>query len=142
MAISTYQIYLGVLQSGSNYKKLVDIKNFPDLGAEPELIETTTLSDEMQTNILGIQGADSLEFTANYDKTKFTEIKALEKNGSQQFAIFLGKTGENGIFGWTGGLRVRITGGEVNSVVEMAITCIASTPIRPIETATIELGEE
>lgn len=141
MAISTYQIYLGVLQSDSSYKKLVDIKNFPDLGAEPELIETTTLSDEMQTNILGIQGADSLEFTANYDKTKFTEIKALEKTDSQ-FAIFLGKTGENGIFGWTGGLRVRITGGEVNSVVEMAITCIASTPIRPIESATINLGEE
>ena len=48
MAISTYKIFLMMMQdSGSTYAKLVDIKDFPDLGGAPEMLETTTLSDKM-----------------------------------------------------------------------------------------------
>ena len=44
MAISTYKAFLMVKDSGS-YKKLIDIKEFPDLGGAPERLQTTTLSD-------------------------------------------------------------------------------------------------
>lgn len=50
--ISTYKVFL-MYYKGNQYEKLVDIKNFPDLGGTPETLETTTLSDKMQTNILG-----------------------------------------------------------------------------------------
>ena len=53
MAISTYKVFL-MKKSTSTYEKLVDIKEFPDLGGEPEMLETTTLSDNMQTYIAGI----------------------------------------------------------------------------------------
>ena len=68
MAISTYKIFL-MMKETSTYTKLVDIKDFPDLGGAPEMLETTTLSDKMQTYIPGIQSIDALEFTANYTKT-------------------------------------------------------------------------
>lgn len=49
MAISTYKVFL-MHKAGSEgtYTKLIDIKEFPDLGGEPEMLETTTLSDNMR----------------------------------------------------------------------------------------------
>ena len=68
MAISSFKVFLMKKgSSGDTYEKLVDIKDFPDLAGAPEMLETTTLSDPMQTYIPGIQ-SDALEFTANYSK--------------------------------------------------------------------------
>ena len=78
MAISTYGIFLMHKASGETYSKLIDIKDFPDLGGAPEMLETTTLSDSMQTYIEGIQSADALEFSANYTKEDFTKCNALK----------------------------------------------------------------
>ena len=77
-ARSTYGIYLMHKGTGDTYTKLIDIKDFPDLGGAPEMLETTTLSDSMQTYIEGIQSADALEFTANYTKEDYTKLNALK----------------------------------------------------------------
>ena len=50
MAISTYKIFL-MKKSTSTYEKLIDIKEFPDLGGAPEMLETTTLSDNMHSEL-------------------------------------------------------------------------------------------
>ena len=138
MAISTYKIFLMMKQdSGSTYAKLVDIKDFPDLGGAPEMLETTTLSDKMQTYIPGIQSLDALEFTANYTKTDFDKLKALEGQ-TKKFAVWMGATesggtltpsGSDGKFEFEGQLSVFPVGGGVNEVVDMTITIAPSTPI-------------
>lgn len=138
MAISTYKIFLMMMQdSGSTYAKLVDIKDFPDLGGAPEMLETTTLSDKMQTYIPGIQSLDALEFTANYTKTDFDKLKALEGQ-NKKFAVWMGATesggtltpsGSDGKFEFEGQLSVFPVGGGVNEVVDMTITIAPSTPI-------------
>ena len=123
--------------TGNTYEKLVDIKDFPDLGGAPEMLETTTLSDNMQTYIPGIQTLDSLDFTANYTKTDFTTLKALEGTETD-FAVWLGGTGDGstltptgseGKFKFKGKLSVYPVGGGVNEVVDMNITIAPSTPI-------------
>lgn len=136
MAISTYKIFL-MKKGSSAYEKLIDIKDFPDLGGAPEMLETTTLSDNMQTYIPGIQSLDALEFTANYTKEDFTKLKALE--GQEiELAVWFGGTGEgasltptgsDGKFEFTGQLSVFPVGGGVNEVVDMTITIAPSTPI-------------
>lgn len=79
MAISTYKIFLMQKSSpGTTWTKLVDIKEFPDLGGDPEMLETTTLSDKMQTYIAGIQSMDGLSFTANYTLADYKTLKAKE----------------------------------------------------------------
>lgn len=138
MAISTYKIFLMMMKdSGSTYAKLVDIKDFPDLGGAPEMLETTTLSDKMQTYIPGIQSLDALEFTANYTKTDFDKLKALEGQ-TKKFAVWMGATesggtltpsGSDGKFEFEGQLSVFPVGGGVNEVVDMTITIAPSTPI-------------
>ena len=76
MAISTYGITLKCGTSPSALTKLVDIKDFPDLGGAPELLETTTLSDAAQTFINGIQTMSAMEFTANYTDSDFDAVMA------------------------------------------------------------------
>ena len=69
MAISTYKVFL-MKKETSNYTKLIDIKDYPDLGGAPEMLDTTTLSDRATTSIPGIQQMDALAFTANYTDRK------------------------------------------------------------------------
>ena len=78
MAISTYKVFLMHKGSSeSSYSKLIDIKEFPDLGGDPEMLETTTLSDKMQTFIAGIQSMDAMQFTANYTLSEYKELQKL-----------------------------------------------------------------
>ena len=132
MALSTYGIQLmkGVKGEGNaiTYSKLIDIKDFPDIGGEPEMLETTTLSDSMQTYIPGIQSADALEFTANYTKADYTTLTAL-KDTQTPFAIHIGANGKDGKFEFEGYLSVRVNGGGVNEVVEMTISIAPATAI-------------
>ena len=136
MAISTYKVFL-MMASGGSYSKLVDIKDFPDLGGAPEMLETTTLSDKMQTYIPGIQSNDALEFTCNYTKADFTTLKALEGTVGS-YAVWFGGTesggvltpdGSNGKFAFDGELSVHPVGGGVNEVVDMQVTIAPSTVI-------------
>lgn len=136
MAISTYKSFL-MHKNASAWEKLVDIKSFPDLGGAPELLETTTLSDSMTTNILGIQSLDALEFECNYTKEDYTRLKEMEGE-DMDFAVWLGgteaggvatPTGEDGKFEFKGQLSVFVNGGGVNEVVNMTVSIAASTPI-------------
>ena len=138
MAISTWKIFLMYKETNSEeYTKLVDIKDFPDLGGAPEMLETTTLSDGMQTYIPGIQSLDGLEFSANYSKADFDRLKALEGT-EYEFAVWFGgttsgstitPTGSDGKFEFKGQLSVFPVGGGVNEVVGMTISIAPSTPI-------------
>ena len=138
MAISTYKVFLMHKASAADaYSKLIDIKEFPDLGGEPEMLETTTLSDKMQTYIAGIQSLEGLSFLSNYDKADYTKLKALEGK-KEQYAVWFGGTeaggvvtpdGSNGKFSFDGELSVYPVGGGVNEVVDMNITIAPSTVI-------------
>ena len=139
MATSTYKTFL--MHKGSSesaYQKLVDITEFPDLGGEPEFLDTTTLSDKMRTFILGIQNNEGMVFSANYDKSDYTALKALEGQ-EEDYAVWFGGTeaqdgtvtpsGTDGKFSFKGQLSVRVTGAAVNEVRGMSISIAPSTTI-------------
>lgn len=139
MATSTYKTFL--MHKGSSesaYQKLVDITEFPDLGGEPEFLDTTTLSDKMRTFILGIQNNEGMVFSANYDKSDYTALKALEDQ-EEDYAVWFGGTeaqdgtvtpsGTDGKFSFKGQLSVRVTGAAVNEVRGMSISIAPSTTI-------------
>ena len=140
MAISTYKVFLMKKgSSGNTYAKLIDIKDFPDLGGAPEMLETTTLSDPAQTYILGIQSQEALEFTANYTKTDYDTLKTLEDQ-DLDLALWFGgtesggvatPTGSDGKYKFTGRLSVFISGGGVKEVVDMTVSIAPSTLITP-----------
>ena len=136
MATSSYKTFLMVKKSEA-YEKLVDIKDFPDLGGAPEMLETTTLSDSMQTFIEGIQSQDALEFTINYDLETFKTIEGM-KGVETDFSVWFGgtetdgtltPTGTEGKFNFKGYISARVTGKGVNEVKEAVLSIAPSTPI-------------
>lgn len=138
MAISTYKVFLMESTDGNTtWTKVIDIKDFPDLGGTPEMLETTTLSDGMQTYIPGIQSLDALEFTSNYTLQDYKKLKGM-KGTEKHFAVWFGgtesgdtvtPTGTDGKFKFKGQLSVYPVGGGVNEVVDMKISIAPSTPI-------------
>lgn len=138
MAISTYKVFLMQKAStGNTYTKLVDIKDFPDLGGAPEMIDVTTLSNPARVYIPGIQDTEALEFTANYTLADFQTLDAL-KNTEGDYSVWFGGTeaagvvtpdGSQGKFDFKGYLSVHVSGGGVNEAVDMAITIAPTTVI-------------
>lgn len=126
MAISTYGVYL-MIKEASTWEKLVDIKDFPDLQGEPQMIDTTTLSDPAVTQILGIRQAAAKAFRSNYDAAIYAEIKALE-GAEQDVAVWFGHdatgkpNGHNGKFEGKGIPSVLVNGAGVNAPTEMTTT--------------------
>lgn len=136
MATSTYKTYLmHKAASASDYAKLIDISDFPDLGGTPELLDTTTLSDAMKTYINGIQEAEGLEFNTNYTKVGYAALKALEHK-KEDYAVYFGTDsngdpdGSDGIFTFKGELSVHVTGAGVNEVRKMLISIAPTTEIK------------
>ena len=131
MAISSFKAFL-MKKTGETWAKLIDVKDIPDLGAAPEPIETTTLSDFARTYIPGIENTEQKTFTANYDAATFETIAAL-KGSEVDVAIWFGgtedasthvvtPTGTNGKFTGKGYIDVFVAGAGVNEVINMTIT--------------------
>ena len=125
--------------ASSDYTKLVDIKDYSDLGGDREMLEITTLSDDMQHFIPGIITLDngSLQFTCNYILSDYTTLKGLE-NAEKDYAVWLGATlsgttltpnGDDGKFQFSGYLSVKVVGKGVNEVREMQVTIAPTTDI-------------
>lgn len=137
MARTTYQTYLMHSDDGQEWTKLVDIKEFPDLGKTPDTIDVTTLTHNQKTYLQDILDPGQLEFNANYDKADYEKIKALEHK-SQHYAVWFGGTGDGlsavpdgnaGKFKFEGEITCWVKGGGVSAAVDMGIAIAVSTEI-------------
>jgi len=125
MAQSTFGVTLKWGADKDSAAKVVDIKDFPDLISDPEMIETTTLSDPQVTNIPGIRGSDMLTFTCNYTSADFATVKADE---GKELVYVLGFS-DGSSFSWGGQHTCGLPGKGVNEVVEFTINIAASTAV-------------
>lgn len=128
MAISTYGITLGI-GSTEITAKVVDIKEFPDLGGAPEEIDVTTFADGSRTSILGIQSQEPLEFTCNYTKTDYQALADIARM-DRYYSLSLGVDGLQGTFTWSGQHDVYLTGNGVNTPVEMVVVVMPDSIVR------------
>ena len=125
MAMNTYGIRLLWGETAEAVEKVVDIKDFPDMIGDPEMLETTTLSDAQVTNIPGIKGSDMLTFTCNYTKADFTAVNA-DAEKPLHYAL---EFSDGSKFTWQGQHTCGLPGKGVNEVVEFTINIAASTPV-------------
>lgn len=125
MAINTYGISLKWGESSTAVEKVVDIKDFPDLISDPELLETTTLSDAQVTNIMGIKGADMLTFTCNYTSADFAAVND-DANKKLYYELSFS---DGSSFSWEGQHTCGLPGKGVNEVVEFTINIAASSEV-------------
>lgn len=133
-AVSTINTVLKAGEAKASLAQLCKIKSYPDLGGAPEQLESTDLEDDTQTFVEGVQSLDSMEFTANYTKDAYDAV-AESAGKEQKYQLEFGESGVDGIFSWSGTHSVRVTGGEVNGIREMVITCTPSSKINNKEIA-------
>ncbi|XCH79062.1 MAG: phage tail protein [Candidatus Dehalobacter alkaniphilus] len=126
MAISTQGVTLKWGAALVSIAKVIDIKDFPDLGGAPELLETTTLSDAAQTFINGIQSQSAMEFTCNYTKADYESVLA-DAGTDMFYSLEFGEAGAEGKFQWQGQHAVWVVGAGSNAVTEMKISIAPST---------------
>jgi hypothetical protein len=127
MAISSYGVTLKWGESESSVAKVVDIKDFGDLIGEPNMLETTTLSDAQVTQIPGLRSGDSIPFTCNYTKADFDKAYADEGKPLYYELAF----SDGSAFVWQGQHTIGVPGKGVDEVLEFTINVAASTPVTP-----------
>lgn len=125
MAINTYGVTLKWGESAETVEKVIDIKDFPDLISDPELLETTTLSDAQVTNIPGIKGSDMLTFTYNFTKEDFAAVEA-DANKPLYYAL---EFSDGSKFTWQGQHTSGLPGKGVNEVIDATVNIAASTAV-------------
>ena len=121
------QLYYST-DDGSTWTELIKIKEYPDMGGAPELLETTDLTDEAQTHVLGVQSNPALEFTANYTKATYIAVKALART-EMDYKVEYGTAGADGKFTFTGQHDCWLAGAGVNAVPEIKISIAPSSVI-------------
>ena len=131
MPISTYLATLKWGASAEAASKVVDIKDFPDLIGDPNMLETTTLSDGQQTYIPGIRSADMLTFTANYTSADFAKVK--QDEGKSLYYVLEFSDGSS--FSWQGQHTCGMPGKGVDEVVEFTINIAPSSAVEFSEAA-------
>lgn len=140
MATSSFKTFLMVKGStGSTYEKLIDIKEFPDLGSAPSGLDSTTLSDPQKVYIKDIMdNGGSLEFTANWDLDDYKKVIAY-RGKDTDYAVWFGgtesdgsvtPTGSEGKFEFTGDIDAWPKGAGVSAVREMGVAIVPSTPVK------------
>jgi len=127
-AVITYPITLKYGANQSTLKELVEIKNFPDLGGAPEMLEKTTTKDKTKTYKMGIQSLSALEFTANYYLPDYQKVKAAAGT-HQLYCLEIGESGADGIFYWWGEHEAWPVGTGTNAIIDMKINCAPASEI-------------
>lgn len=125
MAISSYGVTLEWGESAETLAKVVDIKDFGDLIGDPEMLETTTLSDAQVTNIPGIKSSDAIPFTCNYTSADYAACNA--DVGKPLFYAL--KFSDGSSFTWRGQHTLGVPGKGVNEVIEFTLNVVASSTV-------------
>ncbi len=122
IALHTQKTYLFVSDStdGSTFTKLIDIKDFPDLGGEPAKIEVTTMSAEKTKQYIpGLQDVENFSIKANFTPDNWEKIEAIKD--VRKFQLRLGENGENGVFEGKGPVMCYKNGASPDGVHEMTV---------------------
>lgn len=127
--------------SSSAYTDLAGLKQIPEMGAEPTLVDNTCLTDAMIMNEIGIGDAGQLEYvfkftgyTAGTYKTLYDLLydttgatQGMPKNNTVEFQQKMAD-GTTYTFSAQGSLRVG--GGGVNEAIEFTLTLALQSVIK------------
>ena len=136
MPTNTSKTFLMVKSAtGDKYEKLLDIKDYPDIGSGPEMLEWTTLTHLSQVYLPGLEKVDALEFKANFENADLTKIEAMAGK-EQDLALWFGGTvagdtvtpdGSDGKWTFKGYVVTVVNGGATNEVRGMTVKVAPTT---------------
>ena len=113
MAVISKGIELSYKNGTSEFKKLTNLQEIPELNGDTESLEITVLSSEAHEYTEGIKNyGDSLAFTFLYETTQFETLNNLEGTSEWEVALPDGTTCT-----FSGTSSVKLSGVGVNAVL-------------------------
>lgn len=115
--------------TGNSYTNIPGLKELPDLGIEPELIENTALSDGNKQYEVGIGDPGNMEFKFKYANSNASDSYRVAKGLVGTKKSYQVKLHDNTTFTFDGTAAVRVSGGGVNDPVEFTMTIAVQSDI-------------
>lgn len=123
LPISSYNTILKWGTSSGMLTQKVDIVDFGDLSGDPNMIDTTTLSNNRQTQIPGTLAGDNITFTVNYTSGDYEACAADEDKDLHFSLTFQDGSG----FEWQGKYRLSVPGKGVDEAIQFVINVSVSS---------------
>lgn len=106
------------------YTNLPDLKEVPDLGAEPEMVDNTALSDSIIHNEQGIGDPGDMEYTFRFKNSTVNDSFRIctGTNFVGKTVYFEHKLSDGTTYTFSGIPSVRLSGGGVNDPQEFILS--------------------
>ena len=109
--------------TGGTPTEIVGISTVPEIGADPEKVDVTTLADSKKKSIAGLQDASSLAFSAIYKGANFKAVNALSSTTNYDWTV----TYPDGMtVTFTGQPSLKLGSAEVNGALKFTLTIVVS----------------
>lgn len=138
MAKSTKNTYL-MYKAGeaTDYTKLVDIIDYPDLQEPKNEVDATTLSDTVKKFVEGVRENSQKEFNANFNAEDYAKIEALDGTETELAIYFDTATptdstepvGDYAKFTFSGYVTVSVTSGAIDELVKMKVNVTMTSEV-------------
>lgn len=116
--------------SGSTYTALPDLQEIPDMGADVDNVEITTLADSARRYMKGLKDYGDLEFTFLYDNSTATSayrvLSGLESQDSVDWKVSFP---DNTEFTFSGAVSTKISGAGVGDPYKFTAKISLNTDI-------------
>lgn len=129
-------ITLGYKESGSGnvYIDLPGLKEVPELGADPEKVDNTVLSDKMKHSEFGIGDPGDLAYKFKYENTPTSSYRKLRTIADAGKPIPFEQALPDGTkFHFTAYANVKLGGGGVNAAMEFTLSLGIDSDIETID---------
>ena len=112
----------------STFTNIPDLKELPDIGADPELVENTALSDSIVRKEVGIGDPGDMQFVFRYDNSGTGASYRVAKGltGVKWFQVALS---DGTKFTFKAIPAVKVSGGGVNDPVEFVMALALQSDI-------------
>ena len=116
-------------EAATTYIDLAGLKEVPDMGADPEMVDNTALTDSIVHNEMGIGDAGDMEYTFRYDNssanTAYRKIQAIVGN-----LTWFKQTLKDGTsFTFSAIPSLKLSGGGVNDPQEFTMSLALQSDI-------------
>lgn len=119
----------------TTFTNIPDLKSFPDLGVEPEMVDNTALSDTMRHNEQGIGDPGNMEFVFRYANAAAGDSYRVAKGLEGAVKWYQVKLKDGTTFTFRAEASVRVTGAGVNDPVEFTMSLALQSDIEPADPA-------
>lgn len=112
----------------TTFTNIPDLKELPDIGADPELVDNTALSDSIVHKEVGIGDPGDMEFVFRYDNSAAGKSYRVAKGltGVKWFQVALG---DGTKFTFKAIPTTKVSGGGVNDPVEFVMALALQSDI-------------